>query len=83
MKTVDHFKRAAAMFAAISAITARFATDFAKQQAALAALGPYRSRGKGGKKRAARPTGIRAAKRAQIKVRNRTRQRRALRRART
>lgn len=74
------FLRAKAMFAAISAIVSQFQADMVGQRAALAALPEYRSGGKGGK-RAHRPTGIAAAKRAALKCRNQKRHRAACRRA--
>lgn len=70
------FHRAITMMAAVSAIMQIHAADFAGQQAALGALGPYTSRGKGGK-RAHRPTGIAAVRRAAGKRRNVQRNRRA------
>lgn len=64
------------MAAAVAAIVLKHAADFSAQRLAFDALGPYRSRGHGGK-RAHRPTGICAARRAARKARNVQRNRKA------
>jgi len=68
MKNVKEFKRAIAMMAAISSamsLQAGFLRD-----SALAAIGPYVSRGKGGKN-AHRKSGAAQIKRASMKRKNR------------
>ena len=47
VRQVQHFKRAIAMQAAISAVMTQHPRDMLAQRAALEALGPYRSRGHG------------------------------------
>jgi hypothetical protein len=66
------FHRAATMMALIAA-----AMRSAAPQAALAAIGPYKSRGKGGKRAHCAHTGAACTKRAAIKKRNVQRNRRA------
>lgn len=66
------FHRASLMMAAIAAVMAQTAGSPLLQQQRLAELGPYESRGKGGK-RAYRASGISAARRAAMKARNRRR----------
>lgn len=65
------------MFAAVASIMSSGLSQFATRQA-LTELGPYVSRGKGGKS-PTKPTGIAAARRAATKARNRARHRRACR----
>lgn len=67
------FARARAMMSALAAIAS---LAFTQQQAALAALGPYVSRGKGGK-RPHRSVGTKACQRAACKARNVQRNRKA------
>jgi hypothetical protein len=69
------FARARAMAAAISAMMAAGMSGFELKQG-IFGLGPYVSRGKGGKV-ARRPTGIAAARRAALKKRNRAKHRAA------
>lgn len=80
MKYGQLFARANLMFSAIAAIMASTAGNVALQQAQLAALGPYESRGKGreGKNRTAAGAG-KANHRAAMKARNVKRHRAACR----
>jgi hypothetical protein len=73
-----HFKRAMAMFAAIAQIFTLH-TNIAAQQAALASIGPYRSRGHGQGKGATSHYCAAMQKRESIKAKNRAKHRAACR----
>lgn len=73
MALINAFRRATAM---MTLVAAAMAAPFGQRQAQLAAIGPYKSRGKGGK-RPRHMTGISAMKRAAKKARNVARNRRA------
>jgi len=75
--TSNAFARARAMMAAISALFSQGLRGFELQQG-MKDLGPYRSRGKGGKT-GSRPSGIARQRRQAVKLRNRARHRRACR----
>jgi PAB1-binding protein PBP1 len=72
MQRVAPFARARAMMAAITAVMAAFPIPGGTQAAALNGLGPYESRGKGGK-RPHRRVGTKINQRAALKRRNRAR----------
>lgn len=76
MQRASPFARARSMFAAIAAVMAAFPVPGGTQAAALNGLGPYESRGKGGK-RPRRSVGTKAHQRAALKARNRQRSRHA------
>ena len=80
MKSGTPFRRAQMMMAAISAIMSATVGNTAAQQAQLAKIGPYESRGKGRNtpNRSAPGAGM-AAKRASVKRRNVLRHRAACR----
>ena len=63
------FSRAMVMAAAVSAILSRAQGNYSAQQAGLVTLGPYESRGKGGK-RPHRSVGTKAHQRLAAKRRN-------------
>lgn len=69
MKGNGAFHRALAMVAAVAAVIARTGTNYAAQRAQLDALGPYQSRGKGGK-HPHRSVGTKAHQRAAKKARS-------------
>lgn len=66
---VGAFKRSLAMMTAIAAVMARAAGNFALQQSGVKELGPYKSRGKGGKT-PSRHVGTKAHQRAALKARS-------------
>lgn len=80
MKYGQPFGRALAMMSAVAAIMASTAGNVVAQQAQLAKIGPYISRGKGQNKPNGRPAGAgKAAHRAAMKRRNQVRHRLACR----
>lgn len=72
------FAAAITMMSAIAAVMVAAAGNFALQQSALAALGPYKGRGKGKTQHHDRG-GTRAYQRAALKKRNRAAHRKACR----
>jgi len=72
MQRSQPFKAVRAMMAAIGAVMAAHPMPGPSQQMAFNAIGPYESRGKGGK-RPHRQTGTKAFQRAAAKRRNKAR----------
>lgn len=71
------FARALAMMSLVAAAMSAHAGNYGAQQAALGAIGPYKSRGKGGKRPHTKGNGSAKVRRAAVKARNVRRDRRA------